>query len=120
MVDLQPISDLHKSEVYALAKLLEIPQDIIDAPPAGDVYDGRVDEEMIGAPYWFVELYLLYLSAQDESLLQTLSDEERQQFEHYQANLEELHRKNAHKYWVGSPAVHLDVYERFVPGGWQS
>src|SRR5690606_27646773 len=59
MVDLQPIADIHKSEVYEVAKLLNIPQEIIDAKPRGDVYDGRCDEEMIGAPYWFLEMYLL-------------------------------------------------------------
>lgn len=35
MVDVQPISDLHKSEVYALARLLGVPQATIEAAPAG-------------------------------------------------------------------------------------
>src|SRR5262249_12362719 len=47
MVDLQPISDLHKSEVYALARMLDVPHPVLDAPPTGDVFDGRTDEEMI-------------------------------------------------------------------------
>ena len=33
------------------------------------------------------------------------------------ATLERQHTKNAHKYAVGAPAVHLDVMPRGVPGG---
>lgn len=122
MVDLQPIGDLHKSEVYQLAALLSVPQPIMEATPSGDVYDGRVDEQMIGAPYWFVELYLLWLNQdkqqQDQSLA-ALSEEARVLFQQYQKNVEDLHRHNAHKYRVGSPAVFLDVYPRAVAGGWR-
>ncbi|MFT5680227.1 MAG: NAD+ synthetase [Myxococcota bacterium] len=115
MVDLQPISDLHKSEVIALAQHLGVPAEIIDATPRGDVYDGRVDEEMIGAPYWFVELFLLLRCQGGEPALNTT---DRGLYDRYAAALCELHRHNAHKYRVGSPAIHLDVYPRSVPGGW--
>lgn len=121
MVDLQPISDLHKSEVYALAKLLELPEAIINATPSGDVFDGRVDEEMIGAPYWAVELILsLKCSAQAPTLLASLDEGELATYKIYAQAIEQLHRHNAHKYKVGSPAVHLDVYTRAVPGGWSA
>ncbi|MEO5729362.1 MAG: NAD(+) synthase, partial [Byssovorax sp.] len=62
MVDIQLISDLHKSEVYQVARHLGVPTSVIDANPTGDVFDGRTDEEMIGAPYDFIELYTLYLA----------------------------------------------------------
>jgi hypothetical protein len=104
MVDLQPISDLHKSEVRALARHLGVPDDLVDAVPSGDVHDGRVDEEMIGATYDDVELALrmreLELPARGP------------------AAIERKHVENAHKYRVGDPAVHLDVMPRGVPGGW--
>ena len=122
MVDLQPISDLHKSEVRALARRLAVPDAIVEATPRGDVFDGRVDEAMIGAPYWFVELYLLLREADaaglDSGLLAELDPGERQRYADYAAAIERLHAHNAHKYTVGSPAVHLDVYPRAVPGGW--
>lgn len=119
MVDLQPISDLHKSEVWALAKHLGVPKEVIEAPPSGDVFDGRNDVEMMGAPYDFVELFLM-ARAQGISLSAShCSKEEEQLFLQYQEALEEQHKKNAHKYWVGSPAVHLDVLPRGVPGGWK-
>ncbi len=118
MVDIQLISDLHKSEVHALARHLDVPASVIAAVPTGDVFDGRTDEEMIGASYDFIELYMLVLALGEARMLGTLGDEARAQFEAMRARLEDLHGYNAHKYLGGSPAIHLDVYERAVPGGW--
>jgi len=122
MTDLQIISDLHKSEVRAVAQLTGVPSAILRATPSGDMYDGRVDEEVFGAPYDFVELYLGWLCATRgarQQMLRRLSAPARQQFQELAQRLEHLHDYNAHKYLVGSPAVHLDLYPSAVPGGWQ-
>ncbi len=51
-VDLSPIADLLKSEVYDIAKLLNVPQSIIDASPSDGLFgDARSDEDQIGASY---------------------------------------------------------------------
>lgn len=51
-VDLSPIADLLKSEVYELSMHLGINQEIIDAPPTDGLWgDNRTDEEQIGASY---------------------------------------------------------------------
>ncbi|GGK11288.1 NH(3)-dependent NAD(+) synthetase [Yeosuana aromativorans] len=51
-VDLSPIADLLKTEVYAIAEYLGINQDIIDAPPTDGLWgDDRTDEDQIGASY---------------------------------------------------------------------
>lgn len=51
-VDLSPIADLMKSEVYALAKELGINQDIQEAAPTDGLWgDDRTDEDQIGASY---------------------------------------------------------------------
>jgi NAD+ synthase (glutamine-hydrolysing) len=116
MVDLQPIADLHKSEVYALAELLGVVPSILQAIPRGDVWDNQVDEDMIGAPYWFLELYqLLRCSGELTSFRQSLDETSAQYFDQKAENIERLHRQNAHKYEVGSPAHYLDVLERKVP-----
>lgn len=113
MVDLQPIGDLHKSEVYQLAELLNIIPEIMEARPRGDVWDNRVDEEMIGAPYWFLELYQLLLQYKEEkAFAKSLSGAEAQFYQSCKDNIEALHRANAHKYQVGSPAHYLDVIQR--------
>lgn len=51
-VDLSPIGQLMKSEVYALGKELGIIQEILDARPTDGLWDdGRTDEDQIGATY---------------------------------------------------------------------
>ncbi len=51
-VDLSPIADLLKSEVYALAKALDVPESIQRAAPTDGLFgDSRSDEDQIGASY---------------------------------------------------------------------
>jgi NAD+ synthetase len=122
MVDLQVISDLHKSEVYALARQLGVPTETIDASPTGDVFDGKTHREMIGAPYDFVELYthwLAFSSAEQEKQLSVLSAAALSQFREWGERIEAMHRYNSHKYVGGNPSVHLDIYPRGTPGGWR-
>ncbi|WP_417885935.1 NAD(+) synthase [Zunongwangia sp.] len=51
-VDVSPISDLMKSEVYALGKELNIIEPIMDAAPSDGLFgDSRSDEAQLGASY---------------------------------------------------------------------
>lgn len=51
-VDLSPIADLLKSEVYEVAKFLGVNDAIIQAPPTDGLWgDDRTDEDQIGASY---------------------------------------------------------------------
>ena len=51
-VDLSPIADLYKSQVYEVARHLGVPQSICDAPPTDGLWtDGRTDEDQLGATY---------------------------------------------------------------------
>ncbi|ALM09018.1 NAD synthetase [Sediminicola sp. YIK13] len=51
-VDLSPIADLLKTEVYDIAKVLGINEEIIKAPPTDGLWgDDRTDEDQIGASY---------------------------------------------------------------------
>ncbi|MDP1881199.1 MAG: NAD(+) synthase [Parachlamydiaceae bacterium] len=51
-VDISPIADLLKSEVYQIAKILGIKEEIISIPPTDGLWgDSRSDEEQIGASY---------------------------------------------------------------------
>ncbi len=61
-VDISPIADLLKSEVYEMSSYLEIIQSIQDATPNDGLWDdGRSDEDQIGATYaeleWALEFY---------------------------------------------------------------
>ena len=63
-VDLSPIADLMKSEVYEIAKHFGINQDIIQAAPTDGLWgDDRTDEDQIGASYDELEWAML----QDEA-----------------------------------------------------
>jgi len=118
MVDLQPIADLHKSEVYTCARLLFLPEEIIQAKPSGDVFDGKTDEEMIGSNYDFLELYQYWISnfpkTEIENKINSFDLEEQQFIRKAILSIESLHQKNLHKYQVGNPAHFLDVLERKV------
>lgn len=60
-VDLSPIGQLMKSEVYALGKELGVIQEILDARPTDGLWDdGRTDEDQIGATYDELEWALTY------------------------------------------------------------
>lgn len=51
-VDLSPIADLMKSEVYKLGAFFKVPESILNAPPTDGLFgDGRTDEEQLGASY---------------------------------------------------------------------
>ena len=51
VVDIQPIIDMHKSEVYLASKELNIPDSIVKREPQGDLIDGSSDVENFGCSY---------------------------------------------------------------------
>lgn len=123
LVDLQLISDLHKSEVYACSELLGVPESILNVSPQGDMYDGRIDEEVFGASYDFLEYYQHYMSLSSylqDDILNSLSEEARENFTFFKNNLDNMHRYNRHKYFGASPAVHLDIDNLVIPEGWKT
>jgi NAD+ synthetase len=123
MVDIQPVSDIHKSEVYQLADGLGVPSSVITAVPTGDTYDGACDEDMIGAPYDALEIYTWYLCTDPRDggpWRASLCPDAQSEFMSWEKKFERLHQVNTHKYIGDSPAVHLDLYPRAVPGGWRT
>ncbi|GLB49080.1 NAD(+) synthase [Neptunitalea lumnitzerae] len=63
-VDLSPIADLLKTEVYEIAKALGVNQEIIEAAPTDGLWgDDRTDEDQLGASYPELE----WAMAQDEA-----------------------------------------------------
>lgn len=61
-VDISPIADLMKTEVWEMSKELGITQEIIDAPPTDGLWDdGRTDEEQLGASYSEIEKAMIYV-----------------------------------------------------------
>lgn len=61
-VDLSPIADLTKTEVYELAKELNVVSSIQNARPTDGLFaDGRTDEDQIGATYPELEWAMAYI-----------------------------------------------------------
>jgi len=65
-VDLSPIADLYKTQVYELAKELGVVNTIQTAKPTDGLFaDGRSDEDQIGATYPELEWAMEYLNAKE-------------------------------------------------------
>ncbi|MDO5851226.1 MAG: NAD+ synthase [Methanobacteriaceae archaeon] len=61
-VDLLPIGDLFKEDVYAVAKALEVPDPIIRKKPTAGLWPGQTDEKELGMIYPIIDRILyLYL-----------------------------------------------------------
>lgn len=114
MVDLQVIADIYKGEVYQVARYLGIPESIVDRKPTGDMFEDISDEEVFGATYDFVELFMEvkgWTDFGDKEVLDGLSEKAISEYSAYAESLEAMHNYNKHKYLGASPAVHLDVMD---------
>ncbi len=68
-VDISPIADLYKSEVYTLGKELGVSDEIIEAAPTDGLWaDGRTDEEQLGATYEELEWAMKWFEIGDETV----------------------------------------------------
>jgi NAD+ synthase len=50
-VDVEPLGDLYKSEVRALARELDVPRPVVERPPSAGLWAGQTDEEEMGLTY---------------------------------------------------------------------
>ncbi|WP_300457168.1 NAD(+) synthase [Desulfobacula sp.] len=90
-VDLSPIADLMKTQVYALGKTLGISDDILTAPPTDGLWeDDRTDESQIGATYEELEWAMQYLESPQKN---TLNDRQQKIISIYKG----FHAANKHK-----------------------
>jgi NAD+ synthase len=58
---LNPLGDLYKTQVWALARALGLPDQVIDKPPSADLWEGQSDEEELGFQYALVDVLLYYV-----------------------------------------------------------
>lgn len=100
-VDLSPIGELLKSEVYALGKELGVIQEILNARPTDGLWDdGRTDEDQIGATYDELEWALGFDDAsKGPDMLPTPNERQKHVLEIYRKR----HNANAHK--MATPPV---------------
>jgi len=91
-VDISPIADLMKSEVYALAKELGVVESILKARPTDGLFaDGRSDEDQIGATYDELEWAMRALESKADE--KNFSQREKEVMKIYR----DRNRENKHK-----------------------
>ena len=89
-VDISPIADLMKSEVYEIAKALDIVEEIQQAAPTDGLWeDGRTDEDQIGATYAELEWAMRH----EENPSKDLTERQHRVLEIYR----EFNKANSHK-----------------------
>jgi NAD+ synthase len=91
-VDLSPIADLMKSDVYALGNYLQVPESILNAAPTDGLFgDDRSDEDQLGASY--DELEWAMLASENGKKTEDFSGRAKEVFTIYSR----LNRINQHK-----------------------
>lgn len=91
-VDLSPIADLMKSDVFALGAYLDVPAAILTAAPTDGLFlDDRTDEDQLGASY--DELEWAMLEQESGKHAEDFKGREKEAFEIYLR----LNRSNKHK-----------------------
>jgi len=58
---INPIGDLYKSQIWDLARYLDVPKEIIEKAPSADLWEGQTDEEELGYSYDHLDRLLYYL-----------------------------------------------------------
>jgi NAD+ synthase len=66
-VDLLPIGDLTKTQVWELARELGVPQEVVERSPTAGLWPGQTDESEMGITYAELDRVLAAIEAQDTS-----------------------------------------------------
>jgi NAD+ synthase len=97
-VDISPIGDCLKTEVWGMGRELGLPQEIIDAPPTDGLWaDDRTDEDQLGMTYPELERAMTNDRLDRECVYDTLpipmNRDEKAQLKRYR----DIRRRNLHK-----------------------
>jgi NAD+ synthase len=60
-VDIMPLGDIYKTQVWELAKFLKIPKEVISKPPSGGLWHGQTDEGELKISYELLDKILVGL-----------------------------------------------------------
>jgi NAD+ synthase len=70
-VDLLPLGDLYKTEVWALARDLAVPAQVVERAPSAGLWPGQTDEEELGIKYHELDRVLAAIAAGETSEIET-------------------------------------------------
>jgi NAD+ synthase len=57
--DILPIAHLNKTQIFNIAKILELPSSIIEREPTAGLYEGQTDEKEMGVTYREIDDFLM-------------------------------------------------------------
>lgn len=103
-VDIEPLVELLKSEVYQIGVALDVPESIVDAKPSANLWPGQTDEGELGVTYDDIDSMLSGGPGPDERAWSSIMD---------------MRRRSEHKRTL-IPGYHLssdDVVPTFEIGG---
>ncbi len=77
--DLLPLVDFTKGEIYAMADILGIPEQILAKQPSAGLWPGQTDEAEIGATYQEIDAYLegRQIPDRDREIIESLHERSR-------------------------------------------
>lgn len=87
-VDILPIVEYTKGEVKQIAKLLGVPQEIIEKKPSADLWEGQTDEQEMGTTYEMIDAYIRgeNIPERDQQIIERMhrvTEHKRQLARHY-------------------------------------
>lgn len=84
--DLAPIANLTKSDIKAISKILNVPQEIIDRTPSAGLYQNQKDEDELKVTYDEIDKFLLNQKINPKS----------------KQRIMQLHKSSLHKYKISN------------------
>jgi NAD+ synthase len=105
-VDLEPLGDIYKHQVRQLARVLGIPQPIVERPPSAGLWQGQTDEGELGISY---EALDATLAAIESGQVQDVPPDRLARVKHMIAS--SAHKRNP------PPLFPLDDRKTFVSAG---
>ena len=67
-VDILPLGNILKTEIFEIAHFLEIPEDIVSKPPSAGLWENQTDEKEMGFSYEQLDSFLKYRTLKDKEI----------------------------------------------------
>ncbi len=67
-VDILPLGNIVKSEIFEIARFLEIPENIISKPPSAGLWENQTDEQEMGFSYEQLDTFLKYGTSKNKDI----------------------------------------------------
>ncbi len=71
-VDILPLGNILKTEIFEIARFLEIPENIISKPPSAGLWENQTDEQEMGFSYEQLDSFLKYGTLKNKEIEKTI------------------------------------------------